>query len=289
MADELLRVLFTGEQLNGSVVVATGTAKEAQRLHELRPVSAELLAQGLAGGALLASLQKEDTRVNLQLECDGPLRGLLVDASSKGPVRGYVKNPAVDVEGNGELRFRPALGNKGFLSVLRDRGEAEFYRSSIELQEFVLPKDLERYFKTSDQVATRVALGAVREPSGELGAVGGVLLQAMPGAEPGVLAERGSGLQAALDEALRKPGLTAKRLCEAVFGGMEYQVMATTPVRFECTCSRDGVLALLASLGKAELQSLLEEQGEAEVTCHFCSRRHKASRAELEALIAGVS
>lgn len=284
MSDALLRVFFPQHDLKASVVLATDTAREARRLHGLRPTSAALLAQGLAGGALLASLQKGATRVTLQLECDGPLRGLLVDANSNGTVRGYVKQPGIEVESAGVFRWRPALGNKGFLSVLRDRGESDFYRSSIELEAFELAEDLERYFTISDQVATKVALGVVTGPARELSAVGGALVQALPSGNATVLGDLGAKLQASLDRALAAPVQTAAELAARLFEGMPYEVTGTTPVSFLCTCSREAVLSMLAALGKAELESMIAEQEKAEVTCQFCGTKHTASAAELSAL-----
>jgi molecular chaperone Hsp33 len=286
MSDALLRVFFPQHDLKASVVLASDTAREAQRLHGLRPTSAALLAQALAGGALIASLQKDATRVTLQLECDGPMRGLLVDASSSGTLRGYVKQPGIEVESAGAFRWRPALGNKGFLSVLRDRGESDFYRSSIELEAFELAEDLERYFRISDQVATRVALSVATGADRALTAVAGALVQALPAGNPKVLGELGERLQVSLDRALATPVLSAAELAARLFEGLPYEVTGTAPVSFLCTCSREAVLSMLAALGKAELESMIAEQAKAEVTCQFCGKKHTATAAELAALAA---
>ena len=158
MADTIVRTLLQDSNLKVSVAVLTQTARDGRQRHHLKAASASLFAQGLLGGALMASLQKGETRINLQLECDGPMRGFFVDAAAAGDIRGYVKNPDVDVElSEGVFQWRAALGNSGFISVLRDMG-GEYYRSSVELVSMRLADDLNHYFKTSDQVATRVAL-----------------------------------------------------------------------------------------------------------------------------------
>src|SRR5262249_20699209 len=138
-----------------------------------------------AASALLAALEKGGTRINLQLECDGPLRGLFVDASADGAVRGYVKNQEL-------AGLAAALGKGGYLSVLRDLGRGEHYRSSVELAEMQIGPALERYFAVSDQVPPRVA----RVPDG------GVLMQCLPGADPAVLASLGEGLVEKLPRAI---------------------------------------------------------------------------------------
>jgi molecular chaperone Hsp33 len=285
MADSVVRVLLDDVGLKASVVVASGVARELRGRHRLAPASASLLAQGLVGGALMASLQKDETRINLQLECDGPFRGFFVDAGANGELRGYVKNPDLDVElQQGAFQWRAALGNKGFISVLRDIG-GEYYRSSVELTSMRLADDLNHYFATSDQVATRVAIDVARRGDEGLGVVAGVLLQALPDGDLHALAEQGATLEGRLaawaasavdtDEA---PGLAAH-----LFPGR--RVLLETPLRFACTCSRERAIDTLASLGAAEVQHIVDTMGSTAITCHFCGARHEISLPDLWAIL----
>src|SRR4051794_15601976 len=114
MGDELVTALLRESGLRVVLVTAGGLAREARDLQDAEGDSAILFGLGLAGGLLLGALQKAPSRVHLQLECDGPLRGLFVDANAEGRVRGYVKNPAVLWGGgSGAFRWRAALGNSG--------------------------------------------------------------------------------------------------------------------------------------------------------------------------------
>jgi len=282
--DGVVRAMLPEARLRVAVVVCTEAARTARRLHQLRPVSASLLGQGLAAGVLLAALTKDESRLNLQLECDGPLRGLFVDASGRGEVRGYVKNPDVDLEGTGAFRWRPALGNSGFLSVLKDIGQGEYYRSSVQLTLHSLAADLNHYFETSDQVATHVSLEVRADGEEPLGAVAGVLLQAMPEGDVAELRQRAASLDAALTRALAAHPRGARELLEALFPGAE--VLASSPAAWRCTCSKQRVLDAIGSLGRAEVQAILDEQGQAAVECQFCRTRHVATRADLEQLLA---
>ncbi len=292
MIDEAVRALGPGNELNISVVVVTRAAREARRLHLLRATSASLLGRALAGAALLATLQKgKATHLNLQLECDGPLRGLLVDASTDGSLRGYVKNPLLDVEGfEGPSRFRPAFGNQGFLSVLRDTGDGEFYRSSVELMAMDLSLDLGHYFETSDQVATRLAISVEAVRGEPLGGVAGVLVQALPDTDPGRLDAFAANLQERLDLVLRaEPSATAAQVMRGLFGDGQYEVTSTTELAWRCPCSKDRVLNALVVMGVEELTDILEKDGQASATCQFCGRRHIADADDLRALIAHVT
>ena len=280
MADAIVRALLQDSNLKVSVVVLTQAAREGRARHHLKAASASLFAQGLVGGALMASLQKGATRINLQLECDGPMRGFFVDAAANGEVRGYVKNPHVDLElSEGVFQWRAALGNSGFISVLRDVG-GEYYRSSVELVSMRLADDLNHYFKISDQVATRVALTVQREGAEGLGRVAGVLVQAMPEADLEALARIGRDLESKLEDAVAHlDPLEANALLGALFPGVP--AMIETPVRFTCDCSKERALTTLENLGVDEVQHIVDTLGSTAITCQFCGSKHEISLPEL--------
>lgn len=285
-ADARVRAIWADKGLTASVVVATRAAREGQKLHGLHDVSAMLLGQALAAGALLASLQKDQTRVNLQLECDGPLRGLFVDASEDGGVRGYVKNPYLAVEGNpGPTRWLPALGNSGFLSVLKDLGGAEYYRSSVQLEALDLSVDLGHYFVASEQVATRAALAVVRDGAEPLGAIAGIVVQALPDGDLPALEVLGAGLTARL--AQHALGADARGLLGHLLPA--FTELSSTPLVWRCSCSKERVLNALSALGVDDLKDLLETKGGAAASCQFCGKRHEASADELRDLIARMA
>lgn len=284
--DGVVRGLLGKPNLKVSVTVCTQAAREGARRHGLKAVSAALLGQATAGALLTASLQKGDTRLNLQVEVDGPLRGLFVDAGTDGDVRGYVKNPHLDVElGEGPFRWRAAMGNSGFLSVLRDMGNGEYYRSAIELRHHDLARDLAEYFHTSDQVPTCVALEVRREGDEPLGRVAGVMVQLLPDGDRQALED----LRAALPERLREALATLTSLTPASLLAWLFpddcEVMASVPVQWKCTCSRERALNTIASLGLLEVQDILDTMGSTAVTCQFCATKHEVSFQDLVKLV----
>jgi molecular chaperone Hsp33 len=290
MPDELFTALLPRSNLRVVAALTTELSREARRIHGAEPGSAALLSEALTAVALLAALQKEKTRVSLQLECDGPVRGLLVDAEG-GSLRGYVKKPLLAVLGaEGAFHWRPLLGNAGYLSVLRDLGAGEVYRSSVELAAFELGHDLERYFAVSDQVESVVRIRTV--PSGRevLGSTGGLLLQKLPGGDAGALVDAGKRLTPeALDRALLEANGSGPALLRAMFPAAEVDVLAKRPLEFRCGCSRERVHRALLALGQAELEDLLATDGQAEATCEFCTTRYVIPGEELRTLIAAAS
>lgn len=276
--------------LRAIAVVATEVSRTARDLHRAASTAAVLLSEGFVAGALLSALQlqKSTAKINFQLECDGALRGLFVESDATGALRGYVKNPLVDIQGGpGQYRWRPALGNSGFLSVLRDPGSGELFRSSVQLQAFDLPRDFERYFAASEQVETAVAIEVVPRDAEPIGAVGGVLLQTLPGGDVQALRSlrskccEGGALRAALQSDIAGAGALMARLLD----GAELEITSRYPLSWNCPCSTERAMRALMTLGRGELDDMLRKDGKAEATCHFFETRYEVSGDELRELL----
>jgi molecular chaperone Hsp33 len=292
MADELVSGLLKETDLRVVLVTASELARRARELHRSAAASASLMAEALTVGALLAALQKSESRVNLQLECDGPLRGLFVDADTTGVLRGYAKNPLVSHLGSeGEYHWRPALGNKGFLSVLRDLGGGEYYRSAVELESFDLTKDMERYFSMSDQLPTRLyltVLPGVSDGTHEpLGTVVGLLLQPLPDGDQAAFRQLGDRMARDFESTVKAhAGQGATALLKALVPQPDLEVMSRYPVSFTCSCSKERVKRALMILGREELEDILATEGEAKADCHFCTTHYVVTGEEIREILA---
>lgn len=292
MADELISGLLKDVDVRVVLALTSELSRQARATHKSLPASAALLSQGLTAAALMGALQKGESRINVQLECDGPLRGFFVDGDTAGVVRGYTKNPLVAHLGaEGEYRWRPVLGNKGFISVLRDVGSGEYYRSSVELERFEFAEDLERYFGLSDQVATQLMLAQLPTPGQgapePLGIVAGVLLQPLPNGDREAFQALGGQVKARFQEVLQAHAAEGgSALLKALLPGRtDLEVMSRYPLRFTCTCSRDRVKTALMAMGRAELTDLLEKEGKAEATCQFCTTHYVIPGEEIRELM----
>ncbi|MDQ3266190.1 MAG: Hsp33 family molecular chaperone HslO [Myxococcota bacterium] len=289
MGDQLVSGLLKKSNLRVLCVSAAESAQKARDLAKLFPTSAAMLAQGLAAGAILGALQKDGTRLNFQVECEGPLHGLFVDADAQGQVRGYVKNRNLAFVGDPAAHSRAVFGGAGFISVLRDLGNGEHYRSSVALQHFELGLDMEEYLHTSDQVDSRfvVEVSAVGEEG--LGRVWALLLQALPDGDRPRLVQLGTalreqgGFRRAVDE---HGGEGPLAVLKALFPDEDLEVMSRFPVAFSCSCSQERVLNALRTLGVPELQDLLAKEGKASVTCEFCATQYVIGAEDIRELIA---
>jgi molecular chaperone Hsp33 len=295
MSDELVSGLLKDSDLRVVLVTSSALSRQARATHRAEPAAAALFSQALTAVALMGALQKGGARVNLQLECDGPLRGLFVDGDNTGSVRGYVKNPLVGYTGGaGAWHWRPVLGNRGFISVLRDIGEGEYYRSSVELTAFDFVKDLEHYFVSSDQVQTQLHLtqlpvvqDGVEEP---LGLVAGLLLQPLPNGDREAFEAHRARLQGQFEGSVRVHGAAgAPALLRALFPQPDLEVMTRYPVSYSCGCSKERVKRALLAMGREELTDLLEKEGKAEATCQFCTTQYVIPGDEIRELLVSAS
>ncbi|HET8722925.1 MAG TPA: Hsp33 family molecular chaperone HslO [Anaeromyxobacteraceae bacterium] len=272
MKDQLLRGLVQPGDLRVLLVEATDLARMARTLHGLAPTSAAILAEALTAGLLLGALQKERTRVNLALEVDGPISGLLVDADTDGNVRGRVRRPDVHFPGDPSVGPRAALGGSGTLSVLRDLGRGEFYRGSVEFLPGTLTDNLRRYFTASEQVATALDVRVLADGSEPLGTVAGIVVQKMPeGSLEALEAVRARIDAGAFAEALRR-GESDETLVRSV-AGEGLSVLSRAPLGYVCNCSRERAVNAVSALGPDGIRTVLAEDGQVVIDCEFCRKR----------------
>ena len=280
------------------VAVTTSAAREAARRHQAVGMAALALARGATAGLLLSTLTKDEERITLQVLGNGPLGGLTVDASSKGQVRAYLRNPVVrlpplpaSADAAGRLSVAPGVGREGIVHVVRDLGLRDTFSGETPILTGEVDEDVEHYLISSEQIDSALACDGLLD-GGNGGAMisvaGGVLVQALPGTGGAHVVEmararlRAGGLTHALGE---RPA-TAEALARAALGDAapDLQVLDVRPVTFHCPCSRDRAAASLSLLGGAELGTMILDDGKAEVICNFCRERYEFSETDLEGI-----
>lgn len=291
MSDRLIRATAAGGGIRAVGAITTRLTEEARNRHQLSYVATAALGRTMSAGLLLASsMKREGSRVNLRIKGNGPMGGLLVDAGSDGTVRGYVDNPAVELPPNdrGKLDVSGALGNEGYLYVVRDVGYGYPYSSTVELVSGEIAEDVAHYLVTSEQTPSALVLGVFVSAEGTI-ASGGLLVQVMPkAARDEELVQTLESRVASLSgfTPLLQAGKNLPEIFTELLGDMDLEILPEIQMlRFNCGCSFNRVLGALKLLGAAELQDMIEQDNGAEATCDFCSEVYQANREHLSQLI----
>jgi molecular chaperone Hsp33 len=204
-----------------------------------------------------------------------------VDADPDGNVRGYVRRPAVNFPGDPRRGARAALGGSGYLSVLRDLGGGQHYRSAVELAALELSEDLRRWFEQSEQVATALDLAVAPRDGEPLGEVVGILVQRLPDGDDAAVAEARRRITGGALQDAAAAGLGAQDAIRAVAGD-GFDLLADVEVAYRCGCSQARARAAVSALGVDGVAEVLATEREAVITCEFCRSRYVVSEPELE-------
>ncbi len=287
MSDYMVRATGAGAQIRAFACTTKGVVEAARQAHNTSPVVTAALGRLLSAGVMMGGMQKgEEDLVTLQIKGDGPVGGLLVTADSKGGVKGYANVPDVILPANalGKLDVAGAVG-QGSLSVIKDMGLKEPYVGQTLLQTSEIAEDLTYYFAASEQVPSSVGLGVLMERDNQVRQAGGFIVQLMPFAEEAVIRRLEQNLGKITSvTALLDQGNTPEQMLEQILEGLECELTDTTPVSFSCNCSKERIEKVLISLGKKEIQDMIDEGQEIQVNCHFCNTNYEFSVEELKAI-----
>lgn len=285
MKDYIVRATAANAQIRAFAVTSRELVEYARSAHDLSPVVTAALGRLMTGGVMMGSMLKgEKDILTLQINGSGPVHGLTVTADSKGNVKGYADNPQAMMPPNsvGKLDVGGVIG-LGVLTVIKDMGLKEPYSSTTELKTGEIADDLTYYFAASEQVPSSVGLGVLMEKNNTVKQAGGFIIQLMPFTQEEVIEKLEQKLAAIPPvTTMLEEGNTPEQILEIILGDMGLEITDTMPTQFRCNCSKERVEKVLISLGKKELQSLIEEGKDVELNCHFCNTNYSFTVEELK-------
>lgn len=286
MNDHLVRALARVAGVRVIISSNTNLALEAADRHGTFPTASIALAHGLTGAALMGAMLKVRQRIAIKFEGNGPLQKILVESDSNGRIRGYVSQPLIDLPDLSREQIAAALGGTGLLTIVRDVLLPELAESTVPLSNGDIATELTFFLNQSEQIPSLIEMSHIVDDEGTLEAVGGLLIQAMPPYESGIVSQLRNNIQELPPVAdLLHSGKTPEEILGLVFGEMPYKLLEERPLHFECGCSRSRSEQALISLGADEIKQIIQTEGEAVVDCHFCHEQYVFSREELEALL----
>ena len=287
MNDYIVRATAADNQVRAFAATTRGLVEVARKHHNTSPVATAALGRLLTAGAMMGSMMKnEKDMLTIQIRGDGPLGGITVTADSSANVKGYVENPDVMLPPkNGKLDVGGAVGI-GLIQVIKDMGLKEPYVGQTILVSSEIAEDLTYYFANSEQVPSSVGLGVLMDRDNTVHCAGGFIIQMMPFAQEKTIAQIEENLKNVTSvTALLEKGLTPEELLEVLLGNVGLEITDTIPTQFYCNCSKDRVEQAVASIGKKDIQEMIEEGKDIEVKCHFCNTAYNYTVEDLKRII----
>ena len=286
--DYIVRATAADHQLRAFAVTSKDIVEKAREIHNTSPVATAAIGRLLTAASMMGSMMKGEKDVlTLQIECGGPIGGITVTADSNADVKGYVNNPNVILPPNaqGKLDVSGALG-PGFLNVIKDIGLREPYNGQTHLVSGEIAEDLTYYFATSEQVPSSVGLGVLMDKDNHVRQAGGFIIQVMPDTDDEVIdkLEARLGEVHSVTEMLDK-GMTPEDILNYVLEGRDVEILEIVPTQYKCDCSFERVSKVIASLGKKELQEMIDDGKPVEVNCQFCGSHYKFDTEQLKEFI----
>lgn len=295
--DKLIHGTAAGGTIRVIAAVTTNTVSEAIRRHQTSPTVSSAFGRVLTGALLLGSSQKDFDRLTVRIESDGAVEGIVAETNAQGKVRGYVRNPVAELPQKNDGRFDVSgIVGKGMFHVIRESGFdiglfKDPYHGSVPIVSGEIAEDFAYYLAKSEQIPAAVLLGVkLQKTEPYVTAAGGVMLQMMPDAKDHII----TMLE---DTILHTPHLSTviheetrpQDLAELALGIIDLKVLEEKDVAFECSCSMERAVSLIASLGKNEVESMLAEDKGAVMTCGFCNETYKLDEAGLSEIIRSLN
>ena len=289
MQDHIVRAISDDGCFKAVAITSKNLVERARQIHKTLPTATAALGRLLSATSMMGNMQKvENGSITVQVKGGGPLGTVLAVSDAEGNVRGYVQNPQISLleKYRGKLDVGAAVGTEGTITVIRDLQMKEPYIGSVALVSGEIAEDITQYFAQSEQTPTACALGVLVDTDQSVKASGGYLVQLLPGAEDALI----DRLEACIQRAgtvtkMLETGMDAETMLKTVLADFALEILETTPVEYRCYCSRDRVTSTLISLGKKELQQIVDEGETIHIDCQFCDRIYDYTPQQVEEIL----
>ncbi len=285
----IVRGLAANKSIRLFAAVTTDMVEKAREIHDTTPVATAALGRTITAASIMGYMLKgEKDKVTLQIRGSNKIKSIVAVADSKGSVKGYISHPHIDVTLNekGKLDVGGAVGKNGKMIIAKDLGLKEPYVGQSNLITGEIGEDLAAYYMYSEQQPSVVSLGVLLDVDGCVKASGGFIIQPLPDVDEETLIK--------LEEAIKDipstssmvdEGMTGEEILRAILKDFDVDIIEKTEIDFVCDCSVDKIEKALLSIGEKELRSLIEEDGKAEIKCHFCNKKYLFNEEDLTGLL----
>lgn len=286
MKDYLVRGLVNSKNCRVFACQTTNLLEKARQEHDLWPTASAALGRMMSATLMMAAMNKNNEKMTVTINGGGPIGTMMAVTCGDGDIKGFVGDPHVHYTYNdtGHLAVGVAVGTQGTLQVIRDMGLKEPFCGTVPLQTGEIGDDFSYYFMASEQTPSVVSVGVLVDETNEILSSGGFIIQLLPEAteeDISYIEEKIKGFPAV--SSLIHEGKTPEEILKMIFDDVE--ITDRQDLFFTCDCSREKMINALSTIGKQELQSMIDEDHGCEITCQFCNTKYQFSEEELQNLI----
>ena len=287
--DNINKFLAYNGRINVICCNTTTLVEEARKIHDLSPVVTAALGRLLTVASLMSTdLKNKEDKLTIQIKANGPIESMVTVVNNNNEIKGYVKNTVVDIPLNedGKLDVGGAVGNDGFINVIKDIGLKEPYVGMVPLVSGEIGDDFANYFVKSEGQDVAVAVGVLVDKDGVKSA-GGYIIKPMPDATNEDISNleqnifKAGAISKMLDE-----NLSLEEIAKKITGDENIELIESDiKPKYKCNCDKSRFDKGLISLGKEELKKLIETQDKIETICQFCNKKYEFTKQEIEELL----
>jgi molecular chaperone Hsp33 len=285
---KVIRAISVDGSISAYAIDSKDIVNKACEIHKPSAVITAAIGRLLSATSMMGIMLKgKDESITIRIKANGPAGSLIAVSNSDGNVRGYVTNPFVELPLNskGKLDVGTAVGSDGFVYVIKDLHLKEPYSGQTPLVSGEIAEDITNYFALSEQIPTVCALGVLVDTDLSCKAAGGIIIQLLPYADEDVIEKLEKNIRDISSvTSMLDSGMSLEEVLKKFLDGVDFKIIDERQVGYICNCSKERIEKALISLGDKELQSMIEEQGGAEISCHFCDAKYIFSIVDLESL-----
>ena len=291
MSDKVIKFLAYNKKISVICTDTTKLVEKARKIHDLSPTATAAFGRMLTITILMAMEMKSiKNKLTIQIKGEGPIGTMVTTANNFPSVKGYVTNPFVDIPLNefGKLDVQGAVGQRGFINVIKDLGLKEPYIGISPLVSGEIAEDFANYFVNSEQKQSAVALGVLVNKNG-VKASGGYIINPMPDASEESIAKVEKAIfdAGAISKMLDKE-LSLLEIAKLITGDENIEIIEEKEPIYECDCNKKHMADALKSIGKEELEDIIKTDERAELVCHFCNKKYEFTKSELEEILSNI-
>ncbi len=288
MKDYIVRAVDETKSVRLFVARTTNIVQEIRNIHESSATGSAALGR-LATMASLMGIDLKTKYDTLTLKIDGNGIGgkLIAVSDSSGNVRVTASNPKADCPANdkGKLDVAKFVGTDGQIAIIRDYGLKEPYSGLSRIVSGEIAEDFANYYFYSEQTPTVISLGVLVDKDLSIRAAGGIFIQLMPDASEEVISQLEEIIKVLPPiSSLIDQNLTPEDILNKYFDKLKPEVISTVDVAYKCNCSKEKIENAMISIGKQDLQKIIDEDGKAQVVCDFCKKEYNFTKEDLERL-----